>query len=107
GPDPRPDGRRRTRDARLGPAGVGASQLSRTGRIRPPRRPAMHTVQGAPGVGHYTRGNTSAGDRVGKGVMTSMSPNPALHHAFPPSQRKGGGSMILFRQELGDVLRNA
>lgn len=58
-------------------------------------------------VAHYTLGNTLAGGRVGLHVMTTTYRIPEVHEKFIQSQRKGGRSMILFRQELGDVLRDA
>lgn len=57
-------------------------------------------------MAHYTLGNTFVGSGVELFVMTSTYHHPAIHQ-FTPSQRKGGRSMILFRQELGDVLRDA
>ena len=37
--------------------------------------------------------------------MTSLHRTPEVFHQF--NQRKGGKAMVLFRQELGDVLRDA
>ncbi|GAA1286332.1 helix-turn-helix transcriptional regulator [Brachybacterium alimentarium] len=37
--------------------------------------------------------------------MTSTHRTPEVFHQF--NQRKGGKAMVLFRQELGDVLRDA
>ncbi len=74
----------------------------------------MHIVQVTVGVSHYTLGNTSEGRRVDLIVMTYRTPevHDKFHqitqsHQTTQSQRKGGRSMILFRQELGDVLRDA
>ena len=67
----------------------------------------MHSPGERSGVGHYTLGNTLAGKRVGLDVMTTTFRIPEVHEKFIQSQRKGGRSMILFRQELGDVLRDA
>ena len=70
----------------------------------------MHSPGERSGVGHYTLGNTLAGKRVGLDVMTTTFRIPEVHEKFirsHQSQRKGGRSMILFRQELGDVLRDA
>lgn len=76
--------------------------------------PIVHNSQQACEAGHYTAGNTWASRRVDLYVMTSMkamsmlsagSDHPrviSLHE-----QRKGGKAMVLFRQELGDVLRDA
>lgn len=67
----------------------------------------MHTVQWTYGVAHYTLGNTLTGSGVEPFVMTSTYRIPEVHHQFTHSQRRGGRSMILFRQELGEVLRDA
>jgi hypothetical protein len=69
----------------------------------PPCTPSSETS----GVGHYTLGNTFVGSGVELFVMTSTYRTPELHHQFTPTQTKGGRTMILFRQELGDVLRDA
>lgn len=67
----------------------------------------MHTIQGMREVAHYTLGNTLEGRGVAPSVMTSTFRIPDVHSTSTDSQRKGGRSMILFRQELGEVLRDA
>ena len=65
----------------------------------------MHISQACVGTGHYTLGNTSAPRCVVLSVMMTPHRTSEVHHPF--NQRKGGKAMVLFRQELGDVLRDA
>ena len=73
--------------------------------------------QGPWDLGHYTAGNTRRGGDVVDIVMTSMTPmtpiartasaKPAPGVLTVHDAKKGGKAMVLFRQELGDVLRDA
>ena len=73
--------------------------------------------QGPWDLGHYTAGNTRRGGDVVDIVMTAMTPmtpiartasaKPAPGVLTVHDAKKGGKAMVLFRQELGDVLRDA
>jgi len=68
-------------------------------------------------LAHYTLGNTRRGSDVVEIVMTSMTPMTPIARAASAKPapgvltvhdaKKGGKAMVLFRQELGDVLRDA